>query len=84
MRVAKWGLTVDGRGGRSGNGGRVGLVGLILFFLVLLLKEAISRLVGGPCHMVLLPIKGRFPNLLPFLALPHLGWFLLPCLIFLS
>ena len=50
MRVAKWGLTVDGRGGRSGNGGRVGLVGLLLFFLVLLPKEAISGLVGSPCH----------------------------------
>ena len=71
-------MGVDGRGGCSGNSGRVGIVGLLLFFLMLLPKEAISGLVGGPCHMVLAPIKGTFSDLLPFLALPRLGRFLLP------
>ena len=33
--------------------------------------------------MVLAPIEGKFPNLLAFLALPCLGRFLLPHLIFL-
>jgi hypothetical protein len=76
-------MGVNGRGGRSGNGGRVGFVGLLLFFLVLLPKEAISGFVVGSCHMVLAPIKGKFPDFLPFLALPCLGQFFLPCLIFL-
>ncbi len=33
--------------------------------------------------MVLAPIKGIFPDFLPFLALPRLGQLFLPCLIFL-
>ena len=76
-------MGIEGQGGRSSDGDRVGLVGLLLFFLVLLSKEAITGLVDGPCHMVLAPIKGIFSDFLPFLALPHLGRFLLPCLIFL-
>ena len=76
-------MGIDGQSGHSSDGGRVGLVGLLLFFLVLLPKEAISGLVDGPCHMVLAPIKGKFSDFLPFLALPRLGWFLLPHLIFL-
>ncbi len=47
-------LGVDGRGGRSSDGGRVGL-GLLLLVLALLPKEAISRLVYGPSHVVLAP-----------------------------
>ena len=81
MRVAKWGLMVDGRGGRSGNGGRVGLVGLLLFFLVLLPRQSAG--LWAVHAMVLAPIKGKFPDLLPFLALPCLGRFLFPSLIFL-
>jgi hypothetical protein len=76
-------MGVDGRGGRSGDGGRVGLVGFLLLFLVLLPKEAISGLVDGPCHVVLTPIEGIFPDCLAHLALPRLGRFLLPHLIFL-
>jgi len=75
-------MGIDGQGGHSSDDGRVGLVGLLLFFLVLLPEEAISGLVDGPCHMVLAP-KGIFSDFLPFLALPCLGRFLLPRLIFL-
>ncbi len=71
-------LGIHGQGGRSDDGGRVGLDGLPLCLLVLLPQEAISGLVNGPCHMVL-----KFSNFLAFLALPRLGWFLLPRLIFL-
>ena len=75
-------MGIDGRGGSSSDGGRVGL-GLLLLVLALLAKIAISRLVDSPCHVVLAPIEGKFPNLLAFLALPRLGRFLLPHLIFL-
>jgi hypothetical protein len=77
-------MGVDGQGGRSGNSGRVGLVGLLLLFILMLLsKVAIIGFVDSPRHMVLAPIKGIFPNFLPFLALPRLGRLFLPCLIFL-
>ena len=46
-------------------------------------KEAIGGLVDGPSHVVFAPIKGKFSYFLPFLALPRLGRFLFPCLIFL-
>ena len=65
-------MGIDGRGGSSSDGGRVGL-GLLLLVLAMFPKEAIGGLVCGPGHMVLPPIKGKFPNLLPFLALPTLG-----------
>ena len=42
-----------------------------------------SLCVDGPCHMLLAPIEGKFSDFLPFLALPRLGQFLLPRLIFL-
>ncbi len=72
-------MGVDGQGGRSGNGGRVGLVGLLLLFtLMLLSKVAIIGFVDSPRHMVLAPIKGIFPDFLPFLALPRLGRLFLP------
>jgi hypothetical protein len=75
-------MRVDGRGGCSGDSGRVGL-GLLLLVLALFPKEAISGVVNGPSHVVLAPIEGKFSNFLPFLALPRLGQFLFPCLIFL-
>ena len=75
-------MRVDGQGGRSGDGGRVGL-GLLLLVLALFPKKVIGGLVDGPSHVVLAPIKGKFSDFLPFLALPRLGRFVLPCLIFL-
>ena len=47
-------LGVGDQGGRSIDGGRVGL-GLFQLVLALLPKEAISRLVYGPSHVVLAP-----------------------------
>ena len=75
-------MGIDGRGGSSSDGGRVGLE-LLLLVLALLAKIAISRLVDSPCHVVLAPIEGILSDFLAFLALPRLGWFLFPCLIFL-
>ena len=76
-------MGIDGRDGRSSDGSRVGLLGLLLLVLALLAKIAISRLVDSPCHVVVAPIEGILSDLLPCFALPRLGRFLFPCLIFL-
>ncbi len=84
MRAAKWGLMAEVAAAATVAGGRVVLVGLLLLFILMLLsKVATIGFVDSPRHMVLAPIKGIFPNFLPFLALPRLGRLFLPCLIFL-
>jgi hypothetical protein len=75
MRVANWGLMAE-----VATAATVAELALWGFFC---LSLRISRLVDGPSHMGLAPIEGIFSNLFAHLALPHLGQFLLPCLIFL-
>jgi hypothetical protein len=76
-------MGVDGGGGGCCcNRSRVHAVGRFLFLLALLAQEASIRLVDGPHHVVLTPMKGIVPMFF-FLGFSFLGRHSLPCLVLL-